>query len=821
MSGPHIVAAIGFSSIIALAAILSTSVTVMDNSLAAQEAMKAQTQRHREDLEMTISDGVMIMRNKGFEPVVVKELRVYSDIDSALLSRSEPGENISKVAPLARVTYTPEALHVQDFLSKTVSAITDLGNVFTAENTDGLASGSGTAGRSVIDGMGINSRIIQQHHEGRIVYGYGAVGQTSSLKPYNSVPTDSDFAAQILSADGRVVMPIPKFRSEYRYLSGQQALQQTDSAPPNVLSYLQSRAVGGSGSAAQGPNGITFSGTGTVIVKLSDFGGQTVILEGSVPAGAELRLGEFDKNDLMTIPYNSALGWNVWSATYGSIHAGHYHTGCGAPYSAPHTLSLQPRKEVSPQYGVKRLVGSTYYSPTFTTSATGGQLKIETISETTSVGYCNWGLICGDSSCTWGWNEYNYPNTTPPHIPIPGTVSIFDQNPPNTVHVTFTSSYQLAHTFPSGKQMYLVAKPNGNAFTVKATAFDVQTTPYLKITDLPPNTPYEITKDGLVSASGMALPDGTLTLLLGDVNIGGSHPSGTITIYPDSLKHRGQFSTVVFDNINGAVFHAGGADSSIYVAHAYVQIPVTGNATITGVSLDGVLALPHIDGNYTTGYRVRIPIVPGYHNISMGINGVPVAIAIADVLGGTGLKVVEPGTSTTTRLDDDGLVSSISATTGSTSYVVATTQGRITTVVTATVSGTSHIENRAYFGSPPPQPPPPPPSDPLKAYVDTYKNGRFVSQNQIYFNSDPLTSTSGRTEGSSSSVSAQYSYPQTVISGTLTTDVAPGDMVEFYLYAEISSDGPVPPIPPNHIFYNYAGTGRATATIHGGSILSS
>lgn len=813
------VAAIGFSSIVALAAIIATASTAMDNSLMAQEAMRIQTQKHQESLELSISEGVLDMRNTGMGRIVVKEMRIVSADNTILAKKAFQSPGLT-ILPLARLSYDASDLSVADFRQKTVLVITDLGNTFTAFESKEITERSG--GTSMIDGMGINSRIIQTNYQGRLIYGHGYVGTESSLRPYNAVPSTTDFVAQILNTDARVVLTVPRFNAEYRYLQEQQTLEQTDIAAPNILSYSQSRTVGGSGTAVQGPDGITFSGTGSVILKINSVGDSTLALEGSVPLGSHLQLTEFDQNDLMSIPYDGTFGWRVWNSPYGSIHpANHIHSGCGAPYSVSHMSSLSPNKVVSSQYNVKRQSGSTYYNPTFTTTTADGKLRVQSVSETVSVQYCDWGLLCGDSSCTWGWTEYKFPNIGPPYIPIPGMVGIFDHNPVNTSHITFSSDYQMVYKIPAGKQTYLIAKPNGKSFTIRASVFDTQTTPYLKITDLPANVPYEVIKDGHVSARGMAQPDGTLRLFLHDMSTSGTDRAGAVSIYPESTRHRGMFSAVVFDNLNRHMIYNPSPDSNVYVAHAYVQIPVVGNVTVDKTHLDNALPLPYIDGSYSTGERIRVPIIPGYREINMVINGVQVLTRISDVLGGTGLKVVEQDSSTITKYDSRSLVSAVSATAGSVAYVVSTAEGVVTTSITATISGSSEIENHAYFTSPPPLPPAPPPRDPLKAYVETYRNGKFVSRQEIYFNANPVIENRSAGSTSYSSVIAKYSYPQTVVSGVVTTQVMPGDMVEFYLYANIYAEGPVPPIPSGYIFQNYAGKGTATASIHSGSILSS
>jgi hypothetical protein len=278
---------------------------------------------------------------------------------------------------------------------------------------------------------------------------------------------------------------------------------------------------------------------------------------------------------------------------------------------------------------------------------------------------------------------------------------------------------------------------------------------------------------------------------------------------------------VVFDNANGQVLHIDTPDDKIYVAHAYVNIPIVGDVEVTDVYLDNSLGLAYLQGNYTTGNNIKVPVIPGYHDINMKINGVSTTTVIAGVLGGTGIKVMEPGSSTITEYADSGIISSIAATAGATAFVVATAEGTMTASLTATISGDSEIVNRAHFGSTPPAPPTPNPKDPLKAYVDVYKNGVLVGQQQIYFSSNPVAQIASQVTGSASGITASYAYDQTVVNGLMTANVMPGDMVEFYLYAEIVADGYAPPIPPGHVFYHYSGDGHATSRIHSGSVLVS
>lgn len=837
MSGPFSVFAIGISSIMALAAIVAASDNVVDNSMMVQKTMEIQTQKHQEDLELIVSNDVLRVKNKGLETTVLKEIRVFSDTNTAIPVSKTYLSN-PELGPLGVVEYLPAQLAVDSLSSKTVLGITDLGNVFAATNLDRLMAnqtlGDGGNGQAMINGMGINSRIVQYDYTGKLNHGYGDSGNQKSLKTYNSVASITDYAAQILSSEPQITVAIPNFYREYAYHNVTQSLQET-SALPNLLSYSQSKTIAGMGTVTQGPNGITFSGTGIIFVKLNDLGDQIITLEGDIPNGASLELAEFG-GDLFALPSDTNYGFEVFSSPYTT------HNGMTSPtwpqvcrtWNDPTTCTrvygpyyanqfVYPNIQVSPDYRVERQGGAIASSNVLKTQS-GSNFLITQVSEQFTAG--TYVEVCNVSSpqgfCSSRYTSSTWGTTTgaPPTF-LSGNVLIYDKLPIHTTDIAFPAAFQTQYQFPTGHQKYLIAKPNGNTFTIRGSPFDSAADAYLKITNLPPNTPYEIVKDGLVAASGMSQHDGSVILLYGDVNIAGETPSAIMRLFPDSLRYRGPFSTVIFDNVNHQVLRVDTSDDTVYVVHAYVRIPVVGDVVITDVYLDNALAIPYLSGNYTTGNSVKIPVIPGYHDINMKINGIPTTTVIAQVLGGTNLKVIEPSTSTITQYSDGNLIPSIESTTGSVSYAVATKEGAVATVLTATISGDSWIENRAYFGAPPPPPLAPAPKDPLKAWVDVYKNGILVRTQQIYFNSNPISQNLAGTTGSSSYVVDRYTYPQTVISGVVTTSVLPGDFVEFYVYASIHADGSTPPVPPGYVLYNYAGTGSATTTIHSGSILSS
>ena len=803
MSGTYVVAAIGLSSIIALAAIISAAGAAMDSSLSAQKAAEIQQKKIRERLTMSVSANTITIKNEGLERTEIEEIRTYSGQEIVASKQFDP---VLVIGPLQQMNLGQSDLG-SSILGLDIVAITSLGNVFSADHPLNDSQHEG----AMISGMGISSRIVTKEFSGKIIYGYGDSGTEGSLKPYNPLVLPHDFAAQVLASDTPITIPITKFNSEYVYNEDLQSLQNVQNAAQNSLGYADVRTVGGTTAVALGSDGITISGNGYAIIRLNDYSSQSLVLEGYVPDGSQLLLSPLEKKNLFTTQYDSSRGFRIFDAagsSFSTSQTSHSDITCskGAwgytnTYSSTYTFS--PQLDISTQWGI-----------TYGTLSPSASAPIASISGSKMILLSQSGRTLVPSAWCSG--------TAQPYSYSPAPVTVWDKDPIQWIDydVEFSSEFQTAHTFSNGPS-YLVAKPNGNTITIRGMQFDPASSSYLKITNLPENIPYEILKDGMLAVSGMATEGGILDLLIGELNLSGDAPSGTILLYPDSMRARSPFSTIVMDNVNSEMFHVPTIEDKVYVAHAYLQIPVIGDVTVTEMSLDGSLALPYLDGNYTTGDHILVPIIPGYYNVGMKINGMLAVVRISDVLGGTGVKVVIPTSSTITRYGDSDIVPSISATAGSVSYVVATSSGTLTTSLTATISADSEIENHALFELAPPVPPAPRPKDPLKAWVDVYKNGELYGQKQIYLNSIPESQNSGGTNGLSSFVVDQYAYPQTVISGAVETSVNPGDFVEVYLHAEIAADGSAPPVPSGYVTSRYWGQGHATVTIHGGSMISS
>ena len=369
---------------------------------------------------------------------------------------------------------------------------------------------------------------------------------------------------------------------------------------------------------------------------------------------------------------------------------------------------------------------------------------------------------------------------------------------------------------------------------------------FIKIDDLPPNTAYRITQNTNTLAVGITSPEGS-------IHIPSSHISslqalsdpalatlgGSLLLYPgalvytesragDDLSPAAPQGTLVFDNLNlQAQRIPDGSLGTLYHTHAYVKIPIISNITVTDVSLDGIVPLDHLGRNYTINHNsIFVPIIPPYKTIFLTINGIPTQLHIADVLGGTGLKIANPVTNTIAISRANNFVNSIEAVVGTTTYMVAATDGNAKAHIRATVSGVSEITNTRTYTIPPPPPPPPRPIDPLTTWVEVYVNGQIQTiagqtKTQIFFSDSPATNHASGVAETSSFHTARFAYPDVVVLDTVSVPVQEADFVEFYFYNKIYAEGSIPPLPSTAIESGRMGTASASVTIQHASINTS
>jgi len=394
-----------------------------------------------------------------------------------------------------------------------------------------------------------------------------------------------------------------------------------------------------------------------------------------------------------------------------------------------------------------------------------------------------------------------------------GQFRIYDLSPYVVKFQTSVNNFNHKFTFGSDNY-YLIIEPRGSQINIKGVNV-ASISNLLEISNAQPNRHYQITQNGILDVTGVTASDGTINLTPSELNLSGN-TVGILKIY-DSLVYRGSFSTVIFDYFNNQTIHIDTPEDKTYAVHQYSKIPVVGTVTINGTNLDGTLYLPYLDKEYVRG-DVYVPVIPGYSTINMTINGLNALIDYADVLGNSGIKIADPATSTIPQYSATSEILSSAASAGTVASVFANSNGVLNAIITETISGTVSITNTYTLEQIPPLTPPPVRRDPLTGVVTIFVNGAQVQQTTLGVNPYPNFVQTNTVNGNVVTRSVTYSYPDYVVSGNASVDVFAGDLVEFYVSANIHGDIDSYSAPAGHIITTSSGISSATANIRSAQV---
>lgn len=159
MASPYLVAAVSMSTLIALTAISTISSNQMNWSLTAQQAMNIQVDKASENISLVIKNNTLDVKNNIMKASVLQEFRIMDGGGNVLgkIDYSSGGGYI--LGAFENIKMYPANFSQIDFVDKKIVVVTDLGNVFSSLTQDGITESEG-GGKAMINGMGINSRII-------------------------------------------------------------------------------------------------------------------------------------------------------------------------------------------------------------------------------------------------------------------------------------------------------------------------------------------------------------------------------------------------------------------------------------------------------------------------------------------------------------------------------------------------------------------------------------------------------------------------------------------------------------------------------------
>ena len=863
--GPLAVLGIVLAASMAVGSLVALNGYMADSEVTSVQADEMRTDKNHEQLEL-ISDGSSItITNLGHKKSKVLELRDFNDSSLRYVSSATvtPGKS----------TIITEAESGLDFSNK-IYAITGFGNKFVAEQPDINNSTATNDGQSMIDGMGIQSKIIQiRPPEGWAYHGNGITGTVESIRSHVSINRNSDFAAFVADDDRKIALYVPEFGTKYVYSGG--TLQEDPVVLPNILGYQSVRNLGTS--TGIGSDGIVVWGSDgeQSVLVLNDYSDQDMVIK--VTGEGNVQLLKSTRYDLTTHDHLYNHGFELSTHTISSFtthtspnpsfHVESENRGCthyllDAPSEDQGDLEFDYAEEIS-HNNYKSYFSHEYFtsegekvihycshskpprSPNFHayhhwdsqglyTPIITGLSTYATIGSGMSMLYNSTNNITGTYNGVNSGDYFlinNISNATPPvHGTNPGVLAIYDSSPGDVYFDITSGTY--SHTFPSSNNdLYMIVNPSG-AITVKGE--DPTLSPILEITGLEPNIAYELKIDRKLFLGGVTSSDGSIILTGNDVELNGSLTDAYLYLYTDSLSHRGNFDSVAFDALNNGSIPINGTRNEIYQIHAYGYIPVTGNVNISNLRLDETTYIPYLDGDYVDGDVIHVPIIPNFSTINMEINGIATSLKYANILGISGIMVASPATSTIDVYDPDSQILSATAIAGTTAYNIATADGIMNARISQTISGTVEITNIYRLAYQPPLPPALTESNPLTGNIDVFVNGNL--RKSITFGINPnydftytneretiVHTSGGEVLGYSYKITRgiTYSYLDHMLTGNVVIPVSAGDFVEFYMYAKINGTIDRYNPPPEFAMTKSRGTSSATANIVFADIISS
>ena len=745
---------------------------------------------------------------------------------------------------------------------------------------DGDAQGEGSGNATaVINGMGLNSRIIHNDYAGSIIYGVGLVGKESSVQPYMDIDPMTDFIIGSINDEDATRYVIPEFYNTYELSSGSLA---KGGEYENVLKATNTINIGDGVSSTISDDGLTVSGEGRVIFELKGNAVEDHVFIGSLSEGSTARLVTspynlvdlpLDDNGFLLYESNRNLPPIICNA-YETENARALEQACDLhdlwlrnPTGYKTSFSLlvgstdDSNKKAVFSYDIKggynvfkwlpregggpRPQSDTWYVSLNERIVSNPVLHIRDHAE----GYRE---VIGDeyareaSTDKRGLGLYQFqrhPGETEPsgdvhlknnpfyssnkwrHSTSNLNYKIYDSLPVRELHA-MNGKFEEIASIPTGIS-YLVVDSNGGSSNISAST--LETRPYFVATSLPPDIGYKIVKEGITTVSGLTSPDGKIQL---DVSPGfkSDGNNGFLYLFENSLTLTGGgFETLIFDYLNGHIIEIKG-DTRMYNVHGYVKVPITGDVEVSNAMV-GVLRLDYLNSRYNSGEEIYFPIIPPHKEINMDVGNVGVSddkklsapIEIADVLGATGLKIAEPVSNRITSGDLNGFIEEVEATAGFVSYMIAATDGTAKALVEATVHAKSEIYNERFYERQPPEPCQPRAGDPLTTWIEVYVNGELRAvdgkeKHQIYFSDEPDENHDcGRTLKSNYH-DVRFSYDPVSVSKVISLQVEEGDFIEFYFYSKVYAQGSIPESFVSFTDFAKRGSGLAESHIDFASI---
>ena len=513
-------------------------------------------------------------------------------------------------------------------------------------------------GSSMLDALGVSLAIQNIGTDANVYFGDGIKGKQTDIRPYVALDPDDDWVIVIDESDEVETLLVPEFGREYQYSFG--SLIDVTSDIPNILGYSESESLQGTNSVYLDSDGIHVSGTGMRILKLNPMEGTNMIYRTNMTSGASAEIVE-SPNDLTSFSYDGSK-FTLYSETVsspsttdtfvaGTYRCGyhpsqHYYIYCD--YYAVNYSGVEGFPMVYVKGNVVDAVSSSYSGYT-TVRSTSNSVPVpqDDNIQTSTV---------GDYTLIERFSKSYSVGGIPAYITASFTIK---DTEPYTSELLSTANSETTYTMPSG-DLYLIVKPNGGTVNIKGESFDPNSDVFFKVSGLPPDIAYDVSKSGVTGVLGKTGSDGIVSLLFNDVDFGVStSPGAILKLYPDSIKHMGNFGTGMIDMYNEESISLSVGDDLAYIPERFVRWVFPTSVEITNLKVDDT-HLNYLNNNYTKNTALVIPVIPSADTIYATINGTDIEVLMRDVKSDTLIKQVPQKSSSSSDHSSSGAVSASS-----------------------------------------------------------------------------------------------------------------------------------------------------------------
>ena len=509
-------------------------------------------------------------------------------------------------------------------------------------------------GSQAMVGLGISLAIQNIDNNGKVYYGQRIIGQTTDVRPYVDVGPDDIWAAAIAPDEPhKMIISVPEFGKQYRYDSQSESLIDISDYGSNDLNYSESRILTGDVTVSRSEEGLKFTGDGEIVLKLNDYSDKDMILRGHGTADNILKIvtSEVDLINDEYFPDRGYLSYNenvdpgvntiaveagidsthtgIMSYSFSSITDRAMSHGCypvGHIDSFGFNVSAQNRPWITNDYNGHRFC--QYYG---SWSPTTQLVKTNNGDSYTITGDRYRPQVLTDILRSYNALQYTgYPlkeqRTSNYNFKIYDTL-------PSLEKAGFKDGdYEGQLTFPIGEQTYLYVKLDGGSSVIRGEILDSDSDLFLKATNLPEHTAFDLGRDGIIWAAGKTDGAGTILLRFVDTDFD-THEltNGILKIYPGAALYTGDLGTALLDMYNkGSIKLDSAGDGQVYIPQSYVRWVFPVAVEIADIRIDD-LPLDYLNGNYAKNEVLLIPVIPSAQKIYATVNGVSAETLMRDI----------------------------------------------------------------------------------------------------------------------------------------------------------------------------------------------